>query len=206
MIKKMLTPAILAIVLVLGGCAVNKPAPIAEAAPAQRVASAPVAQAAPAQQVASACVKHLQINVWEAAAARMTGVQAMIDDAQQDASGQMKPNRVSRAFWKTFIDAESAGNLKRATKTHPVRIAIDSRDKKQVVWQGDVMGGKHRMPMPPELKAGENLSIEFTGSALVSPVGGRMVLAHSEFTPVGCGYNLHTNAIEASSTHQATAR
>jgi hypothetical protein len=157
------------------------------------VAAAQVAVTEYKGQVCSADKpKHLQLNIYDARALDVPGVRVMVEAAKVDPD-TTKPNRVSRAFWKLFLDAEKDGRIGRATKAHDVTIYTEQKNVKTFFWKGLVTGGDVKISAP--VGVFDNVVVEFH-SPLSSPVKGRIVVGAAEFGPVGCGYRLHVSAIE----------
>jgi hypothetical protein len=196
--------------LIMAGDCSNSPlvvtmGPVEPPKPAPLLAVSPAPAPVPTFQ---GCVegKFLVVNLWDNAAVKVVSadgkqsVAAMIADASNDEPGVLKPNRVSRAFWKTFLDMEAKGTLARARGDHAVEVFVVTKDGVRIDVARDVVKqGRFRVAMPSEFLPGGVLRIVFPGQRnLISPVqnGNGIHVAYPEYTGVGCGFNFHVAGIE----------
>lgn len=180
----------------------SKPAPV-EAAKPPPVSTPPpvIAQAPPVVPAFQGCTegKYLRINIWDKSALDVPGVRPMIEETRRETNSQFKPSRISRSYWKTFLDMEKAGTLKRAASTHTAEVWVDHNGGKIPVWSGHVQSGVQRIPMPLAFVEGSVLRVTFRSSVtapLESPLDGGLYVAYPEYKSVGCGFNFNVVAIE----------
>ena len=150
--------------------------------------------------------KFLTVNIWDNAAREVkttdgkNSVAAMVAEATGDPTGMFKSHRVSRFFWKRFLELEQAGSLERANKVHAVEVFIAKKDGTTIsVLTGEVIDGHLKVPMPAQFMEGDVLRVVFQkGHDLISPVpnGNGIHVAFEEYKKVGCGFTFHVAAIE----------
>lgn len=177
-----------------------KPALVVAAKPAPVYTPPPVVAQAPVPAF-QGCVegKYLRINIWDKGALDVSGVRSMIEETRRETNSQFKPSRISRTYWKQFLDMEKVGTLKRASSTHIAEVWVDHNGTKIPVWNGTVHGGVQRIPMPLSFVEGSVLRVTFLSSvrnSLESPLETGLHVAHREYKDVSCGFNFNVVAIE----------
>ena len=162
----------------------NKPL-ITKVAPAPREEKQ-VRQPLPTQ--GGQCAKGVRLNVWEAKAVQVQGVQESIQ-ASRSGGSYSDSGDVSRRFGGTFRQMHASSQLARSTTPHAVTVSLLKQDgRKATLFQGQITG-ERLVPTIRDFEPGDAVQVVFQNlQEFHSPVSDLRAY-QQEFG--GCVTNIH---------------